>query len=341
MHKTMYLSCAIVALAALSAAAKDHFVLCDPFLRLPAICYTLERGWQGQGGIQWDMRAGNNNIVVANVVLSNPSTSELVQEFSPVWQEVSGMNGLSQVYQNPNLMVRYIANQFNNSPRVAGLGTFTPVSGRFTADIPDKTMRNIQKTFAREKYSGRRSAFKVVCEMKCTYFGRICDARYEYVATLHQLQVRPNLPVVGYSLNYNTRLIIAPEGTLGKTIRTAGKMLGGAFTNNIWSYAVGRTISIIKAGREIGRREGMELLKESERENQRIMEDIRKQRSQMIREVVEVDNPLSPGSKIERPAFFDHSWINSSQDKMILSNTAFETHEINKLIGSGVWLPAE
>lgn len=59
--------------------------------------------------------------------------------------------------------------------------------------------------------------------------------------------------------------------------------------------------------------------------------------SEVIREVKTVDNPLSPGDKIERPIYFDHSLINSRQDALILSDRNLDPHEVEKLVGQGFW----
>ena len=62
--------------------------------------------------------------------------------------------------------------------------------------------------------------------------------------------------------------------------------------------------------------------------------------SEQIRDVVTVDNPFEPGTKIERPAFFNKSWINSRQDMMILSDKSLEPNTIRGLMEQGEWLPA-
>ena len=54
----------------------------------------------------------------------------------------------------------------------------------------------------------------------------------------------------------------------------------------------------------------------------------------------EVDNPFEPGQKVERPAFFEKSWINSRQDAMLLSDTSLEPNTIRGLMEQGEWLPA-
>ena len=96
-------------------------------------------------------------------------------------------------------------------------------------------------------------------------------------------------------------------------------------------------IAAMIKGKMIGMNEGMDLMRQSQAENQRIMDDVRRRWSEVIREVKTVDNPLSPGDKIERPIYFDHSLINSRQDTLIMSDRNLDPHEVEKLIGQGFW----
>ena len=82
-------------------------------------------------------------------------------------------------------------------------------------------------------------------------------------------------------------------------------------------------------------------MRQAQAENERVMANVRRQQSEMIREVKTVDNPLMPGEKIERPIHFDHSWINSSQDTMIMSDSSLEPYEVKKLMGRGDWTPVD
>ena len=93
----------------------------------------------------------------------------------------------------------------------------------------------------------------------------------------------------------------------------------------------------IALGKMIGMKEGLDLMRQARAENERIMEDVRRRWSEAIREVKTVDNPLSPGDKIERPIYFDHSLINSRQDALIMSDRNLDPHEVEKLIGQGFW----
>ena len=82
-------------------------------------------------------------------------------------------------------------------------------------------------------------------------------------------------------------------------------------------------------------------MRQAQAENERVMANVRRQQSEMIREVKTVDNPLTPGEQIERPIHFDHSWINSTQDAMMLSDTNLDPHEVRKLVGRGAWTPVD
>ena len=107
--------------------------------------------------------------------------------------------------------------------------------------------------------------------------------------------------------------------------------------NRHWKFAQDRMIAAIIKGKTIGMNEGMDLMRQSQAENQRIMDDIRRKWSEVIREVKTVDNPLSPGDKIERPIYFNHSLINSRQDTLIMSDRTIEPHVAEKLMGQGFW----
>ena len=41
-----------------AAGSGKMFVLWDPLLRLPAVCYRLDDGWEGKGSILWNLRGG-------------------------------------------------------------------------------------------------------------------------------------------------------------------------------------------------------------------------------------------------------------------------------------------
>ena len=150
-------------------------------------------------------------------------------------------------------------------------------------------------------------------------------------------QIRPNLPTIASVVEHNLFFTIAPPGELAATKKIGGRLLAGRFVNKIWKFAQDRMIAAMIKGKTIGMNEGMDLMRQSQAENERIMADVRRRWSEVIREVKTVDNPLSPGDKIERPLYFDHSLINSQQDTLIMSDRNIEPHEAERLIGQGFW----
>ena len=118
-------------------------------------------------------------------------------------------------------------------------------------------------------------------------------------------------------------------------------MIAGAFVNQAWKVACDRMMLAIATGKMIGANEGYALMKQSQQEFQRTQEKINIQRSEMIREVKTVDNPFVPGEKLERPAFFDHSWLNASQDTLLLSDRNLEPNTMRGLIEMGDWRPVD
>ena len=51
-----------------SDAAQRTFVLWDPGLQLPAVCYRLDDGWQGKGAIAWNMRSDNKFTLALGIL---------------------------------------------------------------------------------------------------------------------------------------------------------------------------------------------------------------------------------------------------------------------------------
>ena len=117
-------------------------------------------------------------------------------------------------------------------------------------------------------------------------------------------------------------------------------MFASAFLNYAWIQQRDRTFSALVQGTIQGRNAGFDLWRKSQAETAATLDRVRKMRSQQIREVTEVDNPFEPGTKVERPAFFKNSWINSRQDLMLLSDTSLEPNTIRGLMEQGEWLPA-
>ena len=156
-------------------------------------------------------------------------------------------------------------------------------------------------------------------------------------STFSATQIRPNLPTVASVMEYNHFLTVAPPGELAATKMAGGRLFAGVFVNRLWKSAADRMMQAIVLGKMIGTNEGMALMRQARAENEQTMQRIRDKWSEVIREVKTVDNPLSPGDKIERPLYFDHSLINSRQDTMILSDRTIEPYEAEKLIGQGFW----
>ena len=117
-------------------------------------------------------------------------------------------------------------------------------------------------------------------------------------------------------------------------------MFASAFVNYAWIQRRDGTLNALVQGTIQGRNAGWDLWRKSQAETSAMLDRVRKGRSEQIREVKTVDNPFEPGMKVERPAFFEKSWINSRQDLMLLSDTSLEPNTIRGLMEQGEWLPA-
>ena len=321
----------------LSSQAKDHyFVVFDNFLRVPAYCYPLPSGWTGMGWIKWEIPF-KLNPNVESTILINPSERRIVQMSSSINRGSFVLEQTGNIYSDANAMAAHLARQINSSIVVPGLANFRPKYGRFSDDIPPQTRQIINMAFSISRTAQFKKAFKVECFFDCEYNGAKCEALYEYVCAFTAMQIRPNLPTIATAADHNILFTIAPPGELAATKKIGGRLFAGRFVNRFWKTAEDRMIAAMIKGKMIGMNEGMDLMRQSQAENQRIMDDVRRRWSEVIREVKTVDNPLSPGDKIERPIYFDHSLINSRQDTMILSDRNLDPHEVEKLIGQGFW----
>ena len=318
-----------------------RFVVCDPLLRAPAACYRLEPGWDAMGWIAWNAAARKNQYV-SSVVLFNAAQHKIVQETSPISEEQQLLDTAGAEWRDANLMAQTIAARINPGIVVPGLENFVAKGGRFSDDVPAKRRAEIEKVASMMRAPGlTHKVFKVECFFDCVYGGVPCDAKYEFVALYYVSHPMPKLPAIGWSIDYDTRLVVAPRGKLAEAASEGGKMIAGAFVNQTWKAAQERMMLAIATGKMIGANEGYELMKQSQAETQRTMDEIRRKRSEQIREVKTVDNPFSPGEKFERPAFFDHSWMNSSQDALLLSDKHLEPNTIRGLIEMGDWRPVD
>ena len=331
---------AVLGAAAPLASMASHFVLFDEMVRLPAMCYPLEAGWTAMGWLKWPVPAKTNPFI-QSVILMNPSQRRIVQETSTFNKGAFILEQSGGIYSDANAMAAQIAREINSSIVVPGLANFTPKYGRFSDDIPEKTRKAVQFIFAANRTSQIKKAFKVECHFDCVYNGARCEALYEFVCAFSAVKTRPTTPTIATVTEFDRLLTVAPPGGIAKTKRIGGRMLGSAFVNRMWKYYAERMMAAILRGQMIGMNEGQALMREAQAENERVMAEIRRKRSEVIREVETVDNPLSPGEKIERPAFFNHSWINSSQDAMLLSDSNLEPHEVEKLVGKGAWTPVD
>ena len=331
---------ACVAAVPSPSQAKSHFVIFDNFLRVPAYCYPLPSGWTGMGWIKWEIPA-KLNPNIESTILMNPAERRIVQATSAVNKGSFILEQTGNIYSDANAMAAYLARQINSSIVVPGLANFRPKYGRFSDDIPPQTRQIINIAFSISRTAQFKKAFKVECFFDCEYNGAKCEALYEYVCAFTATQIRPNLPTMATAAEHNTFFTIAPPGELAATKKIGGRLLAGRFVNRYWKFAEERMIAAIIKGKMIGMEEGMQLMRQSQAENQRIMDDVRRRWSEVIREVKTVDNPLSPGDKIERPIYFDHSLINSRQDTLIMSDRNLDPHEVEKLFGQGFWTAVE
>jgi len=318
-----------------------RYVLCDPLLRVPATCYRLEPGWDGIGWIRWNAAARRNQFA-ASIIFFNPAEHKMVQETSPFGEEQQLLNRAGAEWNDPNVMAQKVAKAINATLVVPGLANFVARGGRFTQDVPPKVRRLAEANASTTKGVGLSyNIFKVECFFDCTFGGVPCEAKYEFVSLYRISQPMPKLPAIGWSYNYDVHLVVAPPGKLAEAARTGGKMIAGAFVNQAWKVASERMMLAIATGKMIGAKEGYELMKQSQLEFQRTQDDINRKRSELIREVQTVDNPFVSGEKFERPAFFDHSWLNASQDTLLLSDRNLEPNTMRGLIEMGEWRPVD
>ena len=319
-----------------ATAAQSHFIVFDNLLRVPAYCYPLPSGWTGIGWIKWEIPA-KLNPCFQSTILMNPQERRIVQQMDLINKGSFMLEQSGGIYSDANAMAVHLARDINSGIMVPGLANFRAKGGRFTDDIPAKTRQLIQFGFNNNRTAQFKKMFKVECYFDCEYNGARCEALYEFVCAFTAVQVRPTLPTMATVIEYDRFLTIAPPGELAATKKAGGRLLAGVFVNKLWQFSAKRIMQAIVLGKMIGINEGMALMRQARAENAQTMQRIHDQWSEVIREVKTVDNPLSPGDKIERPIYFDHSLINSRQDTMILSDRTIEPYEAEKLIGQGFW----
>ena len=333
--KTILLGAALAA-SIPTMAAQSHFVIFDNLLRVPALCYPLPSGWTGMGWVKWNVPA-RSNPYLQSTILMNPSEHRIVQEAGILGRGAFLLSQAGDIYSNPNSMAQHLAQEINSGIVVPGLSRFRAKGGRFSDNIPAKTKQAVAFRFASDRATTFKKAFKVECFFDCDYNGARCEALYEFVCAFSAVQVRSNVPAMASVMDFDRFLTVAPPGQLAATKKIGGRLLAGAYVNRLWKNAADRMMLAILKGQAIGMSEGMDLMRQARIENEKTMDEVRRKWSEVIREVKTVDNPLSPGDKIERPIYFNHSLINSRQDTLIMSDRTIEPHEAEKLMGQGFW----
>ena len=336
---------AVVATAAMagcsqaSSIGKKTFVLWDPGLQLPAMCYRLDAGWQGKGKIVWNMRGDNKFL--ATTILSSPERHMLVQTSGPMLTVCEVLTPQRQAeFQNPEVLARNLAAEINQGIVEPGLSDFVATGGRFTQDVP-QIMRMLAASYNTGSGLATISAFGFEGTFTCLYGGVRCEAKYaaSYAVSISAVR-NPRVPKICNWVRVSPTLVIAPPGKMSEALRDGGCMFASAFVNYVWIQRRDGTLNALVQGTIQGRNAGWELWRKSQAETSAMLDRVRKSRSEQIREVKTVDNPFEPGTKVERPAFFEKSWINSRQDLMLLSDTSLEPNTIRGLMEQGEWLPA-
>lgn len=322
-----------------AGAAQRLFVLWDPGLRLPAVCYPLDAGWQGMGKIAWNMRGDNKFLTYT--ILASPERHMIVQSSGPMLtvSEVFTPQRLAE-FQNPQVLAQNLAVEINRGIIVPGLSDFVATGGRFTRDVPQFT-RLLAASYNTGSGLANISAFGFEGTFSCTYGGVRCEAKYvtSYAVSISAVP-NPRVPKICNWVRVGPVLLVAPPGKMSEALRDGGRMFASSFVNYAWIQRRDGTLNALVQGTIQGRDAGWELWRKSQAETSAMLDRIRKNRSLQIREVKEVDNPFEPGQKVERPAFFEKSWINLRQDAMLLSDTSLEPNTIRGLMEQGEWLPA-
>ena len=334
------------AAAALAAAAggdgdkSKRFVLCDPLLNAPAVCYALEPGWTGMGWM--DYPATNGNFFVRNTILFNPEKRIILQDMSPVFCAQWATNEIPRVYQDANAAARQAAERINSSIVVPGLEGFVAKGGRFSNNIPEKTRKLIQTAFNADRISQTKRAFKVECFFDCTYQGMPCEARYECTTALRVFKLSTSATyLIGTTHDFDTKLLVAPKGQLPLAASTGGRMFARAFENMAWKAANEHVVTALATGKLMTRENWPEIMEEELSKTGAAM----LKRDSHVRKYWDppedtVENPFAPGEKVIRPTRFDYSWLDSSPDLMILSCRDADPKVMRDLIRRSEWHPA-
>ncbi len=329
---------AVAAFAATARADGDkakRFVLCDPLLNAPAVCYALEPGWTGMGWM--DYPATNGNFFVRSTILFNPEKRMILQDMSPVFCAQWATNEIPRVYQDADAAARQVAERINSSIVVPGLEGFVAKGGRFSDNIPEKTRKLIQTAFNADRISQTKRAFKVECFFDCTYQGTSCEARYECTTALRVFKLSSGAYMIGMSHDFDTRLLVAPKGQLPLAASTGGRMFACAFENMTWKAANERVVMALATGKLMTRERWREIMEEELTKADAIRHSCMPKRP--LPEAT-VENPFAPGEKVTRPTSFDYSWLDSSPDLMTLSDRDADPKTMRNLIRRCEWHPA-
>lgn len=322
-----------------AGAAQRLFVLWDPGLQLPAMCYRLDAGWQGMGKIAWNLRGDNKFLTYT--ILASPERHMIVQSSGPMLKvsEVLTPQRFAE-FQNPQVLAQDLATEINRGIIVPGLSDFVATGGRFTQDVPQFT-KLLAASYNTGSGLATISAFGFEGTFTCLYGGVRCEAKYvtSYAVSISAVP-NPRVPKLCSWVRVAPVLVIAPPGRIPEALRDGGRMFASVFVNYAWVQRRDGTLNALVQGTIQGRDAGWELWRKSQAETSAMLDRIRQKKSQQIREVETVDNPFEPGTKVERPAFFEKSWINSRQDTMLLSDSSLEPNTIRGLMEQGEWLPA-
>ena len=330
------------AAAALAAAAggdgdkSKRFVLCDPLLNAPAVCYVLEPGWTGMGWMHYP--STNGNFFARSTILFNPEMRMILQDMSPVSSAQWATNGIPRIYQDANAAAQQAAERINSSIAVPGLEGFVAKGGRFSDNIPEKTRMLIQTVFNADRISQTKRAFKVECFFDCTYQGTPCEARYECTTALRVFKLSTSTAyLIGTTHDFDTKLLVAPKGQLPLAARTGGRLFACAFENVMWKAANERAITVLVTGKHMARERWREIMEE-----ELSKADATRYYCMPRRPLPEatVENPFAPGEKVVRATSFDYSWLDSSPDLMILSDRDADPKAMRELIKRSEWHPA-
>ncbi|MBO4287384.1 MAG: hypothetical protein J5985_04365 [Kiritimatiellae bacterium] len=320
-------------------AGQRLFILWDPGLQLPAICYRLDPDWEGKGQIGWNMRSDNK--FMASTILSSPKRHLLLQTLGPMFMvsEVLTPQRMAE-FQNPNVLAQNFAAEFNRTVIEPGLSNFVATGGRFSQEVPPLTQL-LAASYRQGATISTVSAFSFEGTFTCLYGGVQCEAKYtaSFAVSISAVP-NPRIPKICNFVRVSPVLAIAPPGKLSEAFRDGGRMFASAFINRHWLNRRDGMLNALVQGTIQGRNAGWRVWQQSQAETAETLDRIRKMRSEQIREVVTVDNPFEPGTTVERPAFFKNSWINSRQDAMLLSDSSLEPNTIRVLMEQGEWLPA-